>query len=111
DVLCSGHDPRGPEEKRLPFADSATGMAGAETLLALSLGMVRDELIPIERLIALLSLNPAGILGLETGTLAAGMPADLMVFDAGAPWFSRRELARVRGMLAGYSFITEETLA
>ncbi|MGH6616972.1 dihydroorotase [Sphingomonas sp.] len=86
DVLCSGHDPRGPEEKRLPFADSAPGMAGAETLLALALGMVRDDVITIKRLIALLSANPAAILGLETGTLAAGMPADLMVFDADAPW-------------------------
>lgn len=86
DVLCSGHDPRGPEEKRLPYADSAHGMAGAETLLALSLGMVRDGLIPVERLIALLSVNPARVLGLDTGTLGVGAPADLMLFDAGAPW-------------------------
>jgi dihydroorotase-like cyclic amidohydrolase len=34
DVIASGHDPRGPEDKRLPFADAAPGMAGAETLLA-----------------------------------------------------------------------------
>ena len=61
-------------------------MAGAETLLALSLGLVRDDRIPIERLFALLAANPAKILGLETGTLAPGMPADLIVLDAGAPW-------------------------
>src|SRR3546814_6514930 len=30
DVLASGHDPRGPEEKRLPFADAAPGAADAE---------------------------------------------------------------------------------
>lgn len=86
DILCSGHDPRGPEEKRLPFADSANGMAGAETLLALSLGMVRDGVITLERLVTMLSATPARILGLDTGTLAVGMPADLMLFDAGAPW-------------------------
>lgn len=86
DILCSGHDPRGPEEKRLPFADSANGMAGAETLLALSLGMVRDGVITLERLMTMLSATPARILGLDTGTLAVGMPADLMLFDAGAPW-------------------------
>ncbi|RYY33381.1 MAG: dihydroorotase, partial [Sphingomonadales bacterium] len=40
DVIASGHDPRGPEAKRLPFADSEPGMSGAETLLALSLGLV-----------------------------------------------------------------------
>ena len=43
DVLCSGHDPRGPEEKRLPYADASAGAAGAATLLALALGLVRDE--------------------------------------------------------------------
>jgi dihydroorotase len=86
DVLSSGHDPRGPEEKRLPFADSAPGAANAELLLALALGFVRDDRLPIERLIALLSANPARILGLDTGTLAVGAPADLMLVDRDSPW-------------------------
>jgi len=86
DVIASGHDPRGPEAKRLPFVDAEPGMSGAETLLALSLGLVRDGLIPIERLFALLAANPAKILGLKTGTLEPGAPADLIVLDSGAPW-------------------------
>ncbi|MCD2325473.1 dihydroorotase [Sphingomonas sp. IC-56] len=86
DVLSSGHDPRGPEEKRLPFADAEPGMSGAGTLLALSLGLVRDGVLPIERLFALLARNPAKILGLETGTLEPGKPADLVVLDEGSPW-------------------------
>ncbi len=84
--IASGHDPRGPEAKRLPFVDAEPGMSGAETLLALSLGLVRDGLIPIERLFALLAANPAKILGLKTGTLEPGAPADLIVLDPGAPW-------------------------
>ncbi|MBW4329585.1 amidohydrolase family protein [Stakelama sp. CBK3Z-3] len=86
DILCSGHDPRGPEAKRLPFADAAPGSAGAETLLALGLGLVRDELVTLDRLFALLSANPGRILGLDTGTLSPGSPADLIVVDADAPW-------------------------
>ncbi|WP_109807439.1 dihydroorotase [Sphingosinithalassobacter portus] len=86
DVIGSGHDPRGPEEKRLPFADASPGMAGAETLLALSLGLVRDEVLTIERLFALLAANPARILGLSTGTLEVGHPADLILVNADAPW-------------------------
>ncbi len=86
DVLASGHDPRGPEEKRLPFADSAPGMAGAETLLALGLGLVRDERLTIERLFALLATNPAQLLGIKAGSIAPGMPADLVVVDADKPW-------------------------
>ena len=56
-------------------------MAGAETLLALALMLVRDGVLPLERLFALLAANPAQVLGLDTGTLAVGKPADLMLFD------------------------------
>jgi dihydroorotase len=86
DVLSSGHDPRGPEEKRLPFTDSSAGMSGAESLLALGLGLVRDDRISIARLFALTAANPARILGLDVGTLSVGTPADLVVFDPDAPW-------------------------
>jgi dihydroorotase len=86
DVFHSAHEPRGPEAKRLPFADADPGMAGAETLLALGLGLVRDGHLTPERLFALLAANPARVLGVETGTLAPGMPADLLLFDPEAPW-------------------------
>ncbi|MBB3910102.1 dihydroorotase [Sphingomonas desiccabilis] len=91
DVLCSGHDPRGPEQKRLPFTDSSEGMAGAETLLAFGLGLVRDEVLSLDRLFALLAVNPARVLGIDTGTLAAGSPADLVIADADAPWLISAE--------------------
>ncbi|MBX9796421.1 dihydroorotase family protein [Sphingomonas sp.] len=86
DLICSGHDPRGPEEKRLPFADSSPGAAGAESLLALALGLVRDERITLPRLFSLLAAAPAQVLGVETGRLEPGLPADLLVFDDQAPW-------------------------
>ena len=86
DVLCSAHDPRGPEDKRLPFADAAPGMAGAETLLALGLGLVRDEIITLPRLFALLSATPARLLGVNAGMLAAGAEADLILIDPDTPW-------------------------
>lgn len=97
DVLASGDDPRRPEEKRLPFVDAAPGMAGAETLLALALGFVRDERLSLEKLFALLARNPSRILGLPGGTLAAGAPADIVLFDAGAPWQVRGEAMIARG--------------
>jgi len=92
DVLCSGHDPRGPEEKRLPFADASEGASGAETLLALSLGLD----LPFERLFALLAANPAQVLGLDAGALAPGRPADLMLLDPDAPWQIRGDQMKAR---------------
>ena len=86
DVLCSAHDPRGPEAKRLPFADADPGAAGAETLLALALGLVRDGLVSMERLFELLALNPSRLLGIDSGQLIPGAPADVILFDPGTPW-------------------------
>ena len=86
DVLSSGHDPRGPEDKRLPFSEAAPGAAGAETLLALGLGLVRDGTIGMARLFELLATNPARILGVDAGRLEPGAPADLILIDAEAPW-------------------------
>ncbi|MCF8706432.1 dihydroorotase [Rhizorhapis sp. SPR117] len=86
DVISSSHDPRGPEDKRLPFADAAPGMAGAETLLALSLNLVRDEVIGMNRLFALLTANPAGILGIDAGSFAKGAAADIIFVDPDTPW-------------------------
>ena len=86
DVIASGHDPRGPEDKRLPFSESAPGMAGAETLLALSLNLVRDGHISIGRLFDLIASNPARILGINAGQIAEGFEADLILIDPDAPW-------------------------
>jgi dihydroorotase len=86
DVIASGHDPRGPEDKRLPFADAEPGMAGAETLLALTLTLVRDGVIDMARAFALLAGNPAGLLGVEAGALRVGMEADIALIDPEKPW-------------------------
>lgn len=90
DVIASGHDPRGPEDKRLPFADAAPGMAGAETLLAMTLGLVRDGLIDLPRAFDLLARNPARLLGVAAGELAVGLEADLALIDPDAPWIIDR---------------------
>jgi dihydroorotase len=92
DVLCSGHDPRGPEEKRLPFADASPGASAAETLLALGLGLD----LPVERLFAMLAINPASVLGVDTGRLLPGQPADLMLLDPQASWQIRGEAMKAR---------------
>ncbi|MAW90493.1 MAG: dihydroorotase [Altererythrobacter sp.] len=86
DVISSGHDPRGPEDKRLPFADAEPGMAGAETLLAMVLSLVRDELIDLPRAFDLVSLNPAQLLGVKAGALRAGFEADVAIVDPDKPW-------------------------
>ncbi|MBL0767806.1 amidohydrolase family protein [Sphingopyxis sp. DHUNG17] len=86
DILASGHDPRGPEDKRLPFAEALPGMAGAETLLAMGLQLVRDGHVTPARLFDLLAANPARLLGIDAGRIETGLDADLILVDEGTPW-------------------------
>lgn len=85
-VVSSGHDPRGPEDKNLPFADAAPGMAGAETLLAMVLTLVRDGVIDMVRAFDLVARNPARLLGVPAGELAEGLEADVALVDPERPW-------------------------
>ena len=86
DVVASGHDPRGPEDKRLPFVDAEPGMAGAETLLPLTLTLVRDGRIDLARAFDLLAGAPARLLKVDAGVLAIGAQADIAIVDPARPW-------------------------
>ncbi len=85
-VIASGHDPRSQEEKRLPFADAAPGMAGAETLLALALSLVRNGTLSLAAALKTMTAAPAALFGLPGGSLSVGAPADIVLFDEQAPW-------------------------
>jgi len=86
DVLCSGHEPRDQDAKRLPFSEAAPGIVGYETLLPLALGLYHDGRMALTDLLGLLTHRPAELLGLEAGRLAPGAPADLMLIDLDRPW-------------------------
>ena len=86
DVIVSGHDPRPAEDKRLPFAEAAAGAVGLETLLAGALTAYHKGDVGLNALIRAMTLRPAEILKLPQGRLAKGAPADIMLFDAGAPF-------------------------
>ncbi len=98
DVVSSGHDPRGVEDKRLPFADAEPGMAGAETLLAMLLTLERDGAIDIARVFDLCASAPARLLGVEAGALVEGYEADFAIVDPEKPWIvDRRKMEASAG--------------
>ncbi len=86
DVISSAHAPQDPESKRLPFAQAEFGMIGLETLLPLTLELYHNGSVPLLRLLACLTCNPARLLKLDSGRLAPGAPADLLIFDVDTPW-------------------------
>jgi len=86
DTLVSDHSPKSADVKRLPFAQAEAGIVGFETLLALSLAPVHAGKIDLMTMLKALTTNPAKLLGLPTGTLAAGSFADFVIFDPNRPW-------------------------
>jgi len=86
DVIVSSHDPQSADTKRLPFAEAAFGAIGLETMLSAALGLFHNGTMPLSRLIEAMSAKPAEILGLESGRLAPGAPADFAVVDLNQSW-------------------------
>jgi dihydroorotase len=86
DAVASDHQPRDPDDKRLPFAQAASGGAGLATLLGVTLAQVHGGALPLARAIELLTAAPARLLGSAAGTLARGAPADLCLFDPERIW-------------------------
>jgi len=86
DVIASDHAPHDPDSKRVPFEQAEAGIVGLETLLALSLEIHHNEQVPLLDLLRPLTLHPAEILGLATGRLKKGAPADLVLFDVERAW-------------------------
>ena len=84
-VVVSAHAPAPPEEKRLPYDEAAPGAVGLETLLAALLAFHHEGRIPLIDLIRTVTCAPADLLGLPSGRLAKGAPADLVLCNLNTP--------------------------
>ena len=91
DVISSFHTPQDEESKRLPFETAAAGAVGLETLLPASLQLFHNQSVSLEKLIKTMTLNPATLLGLPSGRITPGAPADLIIFDTDVPFILDRE--------------------
>ena len=93
DALVSDHTPVDADGKTLPFAESAPGATGVELLLGLALKWARESGVALARGLAVVTCEPARVLGAAPGALAsgagrlvAGGAADICVFDPDRAW-------------------------
>ena len=91
DVIVSDHKPEDEEQKRLTFAQAATGASGIETLLSLSLELYHNGSLKLETIIKALTSNPAKILKINKGNLSVGNDADFCIVDINKPWIVKKE--------------------
>jgi dihydroorotase len=86
DTIATDHAPHHRDEKSVHFEDAARGIVGLETLLPLSLVLVSQGVMTMERMVDALTRAPARNLGIDRGTLAVGAPADVTIFDPTREW-------------------------
>ncbi len=86
DCIVTDHAPHAKKEKQ-DFMKAPNGTVGLETSLAAGIRfLVEPGIISLNRLIELMSTNPAKILGIEGGSLKPGMPADMALIDTNVKW-------------------------
>src|SRR5688500_3793836 len=97
DCLVSDHPPVDADGKHLPFAEAEPGATGLELLLPLTLKWGAAQRLPLAATLARITSEPARILGVASGRIADGAPADLVVFDPQAPLRVAAETLRSQG--------------
>jgi dihydroorotase len=85
-VIATDHAPHHEDDKRCGLSCAAFGIVGLETVLPVSLGLVRDGVLSLADMIAKLTSNPAILLGLDSGTLSQDKAADICIFNPDATW-------------------------
>lgn len=87
DIVATDHAPHArPEKQGRSFSNAAFGIAGSELALPIMMSLVRAGEMTLSDVLSYLSVMPARLWGLGTGTLNPGAPADVVVFDPDERW-------------------------
>jgi dihydroorotase len=91
DAIATDHAPHAAHEKQQEFERAPNGITGLESALGLTVSVLHvQRRLPLSRIIALLSTQPATVLGLKgRGSLAIGSFADVVIFDPAKKWTFR----------------------
>jgi len=86
DIIATDHAPHEFTSKDVEFDLATFGISGFETALALSLSLVREGVLDMPGLLRKMTANPAKLLGIDSGTISEGAPADIIIFDPDREW-------------------------
>jgi dihydroorotase len=97
DAMCSDHTPVDEDGKHLPFSEAEPGATGLELLLPLALKWGAAQSLALAPTLARITSEPARVLGVASGRIAAGAPADLAIFDPAAEFRLTPEALKSQG--------------
>ena len=96
-ALCSDHTPLSEDGKQVPFGEALPGASALELLLPLTLRWAEETRTPLATALARITCDPSAILGISSGSLTPGSPADICIFDPAATWRVSPEGLQSRG--------------
>ncbi len=96
-ALCSDHTPLSEDGKQVPFGEALPGASALELLLPLTLRWAEETRTPLATALARITCDPSAILGISSGSLTPGNPADICIFDPAATWRVSPEGLQSRG--------------
>jgi dihydroorotase len=102
DCVCSDHTPVDEDQKQMPFSEAEPGATGLELLLPLALKWGAQQRLPLGKVLARVTSDPARVLGVQSGRLQPGAPADVIVFDPDAAWRVTPDALRSQGKNTPY---------
>lgn len=90
-AICADHQPHEIEAKLAPFQSTEPGCSTLETLLPLTLELVKEDVLTLSDAVNLITQQPADILGISAGNLCVGANADACVVDLKHSWILNSE--------------------
>ena len=81
DIIATDHAPHEFTSKDVEFDIATSGISGFETALPCPSELVHDDILTLPEIIQKMTVNPARLLGLSSGDLSIGKPADLIIFN------------------------------
>ena len=90
DAVCSDHQPHDDDAKAAPFSLTEPGASTLELLLPLMLDLAHKKILTPAQIVQCLAAGPARILGLSSGSLGKGAPADIVLINPDKTWTVNR---------------------
>jgi dihydroorotase len=86
-VLATDHAPHALEKKTREFDQAPNGIIGLETFLPISIqALIEPGHLDWPRMLGMMTIAPAQVLGIDRGTLTPGAVADVTVIDPDVEW-------------------------